>query len=84
MYLLRFECSRKVDIWSLGMLLARMTRAPASGTEFSIDTPLHMILSQLSPSHLASLPALRVILEMCLKRKPELRPSACELMKINI
>ena len=66
------------------MLLARMTRAPASGTEFSIDTPLHMILSQLSPSHLASLPALRDILDLCLKRKPDLRPSSYDLMKINI
>lgn len=75
--------SRKVDIWSLGMLLARMTRAPASGSEISIDTPLQVIISQVSPSHLASLPALRDVLELCLKRKPALRPTASKLIEID-
>ena len=73
-----------MDVWSLGMLLARMTRAPASGAEISLDTPLHVITSQLSPPIPASLPALADILELCLKRKPELRPSACELINVDI
>ena len=73
-----------MDVWSLGMLLARMTRAPASGAELSLDTPLHVIISQLSPAILASLPALADILELCLKRKPELRPRVCELIKIDL
>ena len=85
------------------MLLARMTRAPASGSEVSIDTPLQVIIiiimvnnnngiidtplqviiSQVSPSHLASLPALRDVLEFCLNRKPALRPSASKLIEID-
>ena len=82
-----------------------MTRAPASGSEISIDTPLQVIinidcnnngnndnmidtllqviLSQVSPSHLASLPALRDVLELCLKRKPALRPTASKLIEID-
>ena len=78
------DYSRKVDIWSLGMLLARMSRAPASGAEISLDTPLQLITSQVSPSHLTSLPALTEVLELCLKRKPGLRPTASKLIKIDL
>ena len=48
-----------------------------------IDTLLQVILSQVSPSHLASLPALRDVLELCLKRKPALRPTASKLIEID-
>ena len=48
-----------------------------------IDTLLQVIISQVSPSHLASLPALGDVLELCLKRKPALRPTACKLIEID-
>ena len=66
------------------MLLARMSRAPVSGSEISLDTPLKLITSQVSISHLTSLTAITEVLELCLKRKPGLRPAASKLIKIDL
>ena len=78
----RFKTSRSSDIWSLGCILFQLTQGHPPFKDFSMIQKIHAIVNNtLKINYLSELKSLLIdIIENCLKRHPDFRPTILELL----